>query len=325
MRKAVDSALVIVAVILSVIAIALSVQGSGESVARSSLTIVAGAATGGGWDTTARSIQEVARGQGIVNNVQVVNIPGAGGTIALENLVQKWGSENILLITGGGMIASAEIAQPGASIADVTPIARLAEEYSVFAVPADSPYQSMEEFVADWIKDPRSVAVGGAAIGNTDHLLVSRSAMALGMDPKGLKYIPFEGGGEMLNAMLSKSIDVGVTGYRDIQDQVEAGTLRVLAISSGERVEGLDVPTLQEAGVDIVATNWRGVVAPPGISEEATQELIDILFEVQQTPEWAEIAERNSWEQTFVSGDDFVQFVKQERENAIVTVEALEL
>lgn len=315
----------IVAAVLTVFTLGLSAANDREAAARSSLTFIAGAATGGGWDTTARSIQEVARANGIVNNVQVVNIPGAGGTIALEGLAQKAGNENTLLIIGGGMIASSEIAQPGVSITDVTPIARMTEEYSVIAVPQDSEFENLQDFIDAWLADPQSVTVGGAAIGNTDHLLISRAAMTLDMDPKDMKYIPFEGGGEMLNAMLSDSIDVGVTGYPDIQDQVEAGNLRVLGVSSPERVPGMDFPTFTEEGLDLVATNWRGVAAPPGLSPEERQELIDILGEVNETEEWKEITDRNNWQRVFLAGDEFDEFVTEERENALDTVEALGL
>lgn len=324
-KSATTTIIVVIAVVLTLFTLWISIANDRQAAARSSLTFIAGAATGGGWDTTARSIQEVARGQGIVNNVQVVNIPGAGGTIALEGLAQKAGSENTLLVIGGGMIASSEIARSGVSITDVTPIARMTEEYSVIVVPQDSEFQTLQDFIDAWLADPQSVTIGGAAIGNTDHLLVSRAAMTLGMDPKAMKYIPFEGGGEMLNAMLSDSIDVGVTGYPDIRDQVEAGNLRVLGMSSPERVEGMDFPTFSEQGLDLVATNWRGIAAPPGLEPEERQELIDILTEVNDTEEWKEITDRNNWQRVFLAGDEFEKFVAQEREDALDTVEALGL
>lgn len=318
--------LAIVAVAVTVTALVISATRAEGAAARSNLSIIAGAATGGGWDTTARAIQQVSRANGIVNNTQVVNIPGAGGTIALGSLVDSQGEENRLLITGGGMIASAVIARSGVGIEDVTPIARMTEEYSVLTVPAESPYQTMEEFAAAWKQDPSSIAVGGSSIGNTDHLLASRSALALGIDAKEeMKYIPFEGGGELLNALLSRSVDAGVTGYKEIQDQVEAGNLRVLGISSPERDPDLDFPTFQEGGIDVVAANWRGVVAPPGITEQQRQELIDIVTEVHESPEWKEITARNSWTDTFLAGDEFDAFVDEELATAEDIVERLGL
>lgn len=321
----VTAVLAVVALVVTAVALFFSATKAEGATARSNLSFIAGAATGGGWDTTARAIQQVARAEGIVNNVQVVNIPGAGGTIALGNLAETKGVNNRLLITGGGMIASAVIAAPGVSISDVTPIARLTEEYSVITVPADSPFQTTQDFVKAWQADPQSIAVGGAAIGNTDHLLASRSAQAVGVDPKAMKYIPFEGGGELLNSLLSRSVDVGFTGYKEIQDQVEAGNLRVLGVSAPERQPDMDFPTFKEGGIDVAASNWRGVVAPPGISDEEKQELIDILTEVHESPEWQEIARRNNWKDTFLAGEEFDAFVAEELRTAQDIVESLGL
>lgn len=323
--RVVTAVLMVLAVVATVAGMVVSSTQAEGTTSRSNLSIIAGAATGGGWDTTARAIQQVSRSENIVNNLQVVNIPGAGGLIALESLAQSVGNENRLLITGGGMIASSVIAQPGVSIADVTPIARMTEEYSVIAVPAGSEFATLQDFANAWVEDPSSVAVGGASIGNTDHLLASRSALALGIDVKSMKYIPFEGGGELLNAMLSNSVDVGVTGYKEIQDQVEAGSLRVLGISAPERQEGVDFPTLKEGGIDVVAANWRGVVAPPGLSEEEKSELVAILTEVNESEEWREIASRNGWQNTFLTGPELDQFFADELALAEDTVERLGL
>lgn len=323
--RVLTAVLMVVALVAAGSGIVVSATQAQGATSRSNLSIIAGAATGGGWDTTARAIQEVSRSESIVNNLQVVNIPGAGGLIALESLAQSQGNENRLLITGGGMIASSVIAQPGVSIEDVTPIARMTEEYSVIAVPADSEFATLEDFTAAWTENPSSVAVGGAAIGNTDHLLASRSALALGIDVNDMKYIPFEGGGELLNSMLSKSVDVGVTGYKEIQDQVEAGSLRVLGVSAPERQEGMDFPTFKEGGIDVVGANWRGVVAPPGLNQEEKKELVAILTEVNESEEWREISERNGWKNTFLTGPELDQFFEEELAVAEDTVERLGL
>lgn len=326
MKKALTPILAVVALVLTATGLWFSAAVGSGATSRSSLTIIAGANPGGGWDTTARAIQQVARDHNIVGNVQVVNIPGAGGTIALTKLSEMTGNENTILVTGGGMIASAEIAQPGVQISDVTPVVKYTEEYSVVVVPADSPYQTMEDYVAAWKSNPQSIAVGGASIGNTDHLLASKTALASGLTVDEMKYIPFEGGGDLLNSLLSHSVDVGYTGYKEVQDQVENGTLRVLGISSAERKPELDdIPTFTESGVDVVASNWRGFVAPPGISDEARQELTNILQEVHDTEDWTQMAERNSWSDALVTGDDATRFFEEEHKNAIDLVEVLGL
>lgn len=325
MTRAGTAILVVVAVVLTSFSLWRSASAGDGASARASLTIIAGANPGGGWDTTARSIQQVMRDENIVGQVQVVNIPGAGGTIALTKLEEMAGNEKTMLITGGGMIASAEISQPGVQISGVTPIAKFTEEYSVVVVPKDSPFQTMEDFVSAWVEDPKSVAVGGAAIGNTDHLLASKAALKVGLAPGEMKYIPFEGGGDLLNSLLSRTVDVGFTGYKEVEDQVENGAMRVLAISAPERQEGLDVPTFQESGVDVVASNWRGLVAPPGLTPEERQELVDILSEVHETDAWQQMLERNRWSDAYMVGPEADQFFESEHQNAIELVEVLGL
>ncbi|WP_459589067.1 Bug family tripartite tricarboxylate transporter substrate binding protein [Corynebacterium camporealensis] len=326
MKKSVTAILAVIAVALTGFSLWSSIAMGSAASARAAVTIIAGANPGGGWDTTARSVQQVMREHNIVGNAQVVNIPGAGGTIAMTKLEEMEGNEQTLMITGGGMIASSEIAQPGVQISDVTPIAKFTEEYSVVVVPTDSPFQTMEEYVSAWQNDPDSIAVGGASIGNTDHLLASRVALDVGLKSDEMKYIPFEGGGDLLNALLSNSVDVGYTGYKEVQDQVENGSLRVLGVSADERQPGIeDVPTFKEAGVNVVASNWRGFAAPPGISEEEKQELVDIIEEVHDVPEWKDIMARNGWNDALVTGEEADEFFAQEHKDAIDIVEVLGL
>lgn len=326
MKKSVTAILAVIAVALTGFSLWSSIAMGSAASARAAVTMIAGANPGGGWDTTARSVQQVMREHNIVGNAQVVNIPGAGGTIAMTKLEEMEGNEQTLMITGGGMIASSEIAQPGVQISDVTPIAKFTEEYSVVVVPTDSPFQTMEEYVSAWQNDPDSIAVGGASIGNTDHLLASRVALDVGLKSDEMKYIPFEGGGDLLNALLSNSVDVGYTGYKEVQDQVENGSLRVLGVSADERQPGIeDVPTFEEAGVNVVASNWRGFAAPPGISEEEKQELVDIIKEVHDVPEWKDIMARNGWNDALVTGEEADEFFAQEHKDAIDIVEVLGL
>jgi len=101
----------------------------------------------------------------------------------------------------------------------------------------------------------------------------------------------------------------GVSGVGESRDQIEAGELRVLGVTSGERMEGIDGPTLKESGVDVEFTNWRGIVAPPGISEVDQQRLIDLFTELQNTQQWKDALERNGWTKAFQTGDEFGEFL----------------
>lgn len=280
--------------------------------ARSNLTIIAPAAVGGGWDGFARTAQQALRSEGIVNNVKVVNIPGAGGTIGLSQFVQMEGEESTIMVSGGVMVGAIELNGTPESLDDVIPLARLADDFSALVVPADSPFQNLDEFIEAWKANPRGISFAGGSLGSIDHLVTGRLAQEIGIDPSDANYIAYAGGGEALNSLLSHTTDAGVSGYNELADQLEAGTLRALAVSAPERIEGSDVPTFVEQGVDLTMSNWRGLVAAPGISPEAEAELREIVKEMHESEAWQEAVSRNSWTDSYMVGDDLTDYIADE-------------
>lgn len=315
----------IAVLVITALAFMSAASSGGISTARSKLTLIAPAAPGGGWDGFGREAQAVMRSTGIVTNPQVVNIPGAGGTIGLSQFVQEVGREDLLMVTGGVMVGAIELGNNPESFEDVTPIARLADDYAVMVVPADSPYQSLDDFLAAWLQDPGANSIGGGSLGSIDHLLGGLLAQELGMDPRKVNYIAYSGGGEALNSLLAHTTAAGISGYNEVKDQIESGNLRALAISSEERLPGSDVPTFIEQGVDVSMSNWRGFVAPPGISDEARQELSLIIEELHAQQEWQDAVERNSWIDTYQVGQEFKQFIREEVATANSIVKELGL
>ncbi len=186
-----------------------------------SVTIVAPAAAGGGWDGVARSMQQAQRANGIVNSVQVVNMPGAGGTIALGNVARLEGQTDTLLVGGTGLLA-AEV-QFGSAVThdDITPLAVTVEEYDVIVVPADSPYETLDDLVDAWRERPGSVPWTGG--GSFDQLVVTDLAVSAGLDPADTNYIPSDGGGEAIQALLNGTAAAASGGYPDNIDQIETG------------------------------------------------------------------------------------------------------
>lgn len=315
----------VVVVVVAAIAFVNAASSGGVSTARSKLTLIAPAAPGGGWDGFAREAQHALRGNGIVNNPQVVNIPGAGGTIGLSQFVQEEGREDLMMVTGGVMVGAIELAGNTATFDDVTPLARLADDYAVLIVPANSQYETLDDFLTAWSADPGGNSIGGGSLGSIDHLLGGLLALELGMDPKDVNYVAYSGGGEALNSLLSHTTAAGISGYNEVRDQIEAGNLRALAISSEERLEGSDVPTFMEQGVDVSMSNWRGLVAPPGITDEARDELLVIIEELRNTQEWQDAVKRNSWIDTYQTGEEFQAFLDEEVETAHQVVKELGL
>ena len=299
--------------------------GGGEAPARSKLELMAPAAPGGGWDGFARESQQAIKSDGISNNVQVVNVPGAGGTIGLGQFAQMEGRSDMMMVTGGVMVGAVELADSGVSMDDVEPLVRLADDYAALVVPADSPYETLDDFIEAWKQDPGGTSISGGSLGSIDHLLTGLVAEKVGIDPSKTNYIAYSGGGEALTSMLSGTTVAGMSGYNEVADQIEAGNLRALAISSKERLPGVDVPTFLEQGVDAEMANWRGLAAAPGVSEEDRGELLEIVEEYRQTEHWQDALERNSWTDSYMTGDEFEAFLDEEISRTEDIVEGLGL
>ncbi|MEK6345303.1 MAG: tripartite tricarboxylate transporter substrate-binding protein, partial [Curtobacterium sp.] len=248
-----------------------------------SVTIVAPAAAGGGWDGVARSMQQAQRANGIVNSVQVVNMPGAGGTIALGNVARLEGQTDTLLVGGTGLLA-AEV-QFGSAVThdDITPLAVTVEEYDVVVVPADSPYETLDDLVDAWREHPGSVPWTGG--GSFDQLVVTDLAVSAGLDPADTNYIPSDGGGEAIQTLLNGTAAAASGGYPDNIDQIETGRLRALALVAQQPVEGIDIPTAVDQGYDVTLTNWRMIAAPGGLDEAERTQLTGIVLDTLRTPE----------------------------------------
>ncbi|NKN38478.1 tripartite tricarboxylate transporter substrate binding protein [Agrobacterium sp. a22-2] len=269
-------------------------------------TIIAPAAPGGGWDQTARSMQTSLQQEGIAGNVQVQNVPGAGGTIGLAQFAsQSAGNPNALIVGGYVMVGAILTNKSPVSLKDVTPIARLTGEYEAVVVPASSPFQTMGDLVEALKKDPGSVSWGGGSAGGTDHIAVGLIAKAAGVDPTKINYIAFSGGGEALAAILGSQVSAGISGYGEFDAQVKAGTLRILAISSDSKIDGIDAPTLKDAGLDVVVQNWRMVAAAPGLTDEQKTAISGDVEKLVKSASWQETLKTKGWQNTYLSGAAF--------------------
>ncbi|KAA0972258.1 tripartite tricarboxylate transporter substrate binding protein [Aureimonas fodinaquatilis] len=271
-----------------------------------SYEIMAPAAPGGGWDQTARAMQMVLQDSGIAGDVQVVNVPGAGGTIGLAQFVQgKAGDPSALLVGGYVMVGAILTNNSPVTLEQVTPIARLTGEAEAIVVPASSPFQTIDDLAAAMKENAGGVAIAGGSAGGTDHIAAGLFAQAAGVDPTTINYIAFSGGGEALAAILGSQVAAGISGYGEFESQIQAGTLRLLAVTTEDRVEGADAPTLKEAGYDVVLENWRMVSAAPGITPEQVETITADITKMAESPEWQEVLTRNNWQNRFLSGEEF--------------------
>jgi putative tricarboxylic transport membrane protein len=276
--------------------------------------LMAPADPGGGWDSTARAMQ-TALTDGVVDvNVEVYNVPGAGGTIGLAQLVENNAADpHQLMVMGLVMVGGIRTNNSATTLEDVTPIASLTAEQESIVVPANSEFETLEQLVEAWQADPTSISWGGGSAGGTDHILVGLLAQAAGVEPDGINYVPHAGGGEALQAILSGAVSAGVSGVSEFADSVEAGQLRWLAVSGESAPEGIDSPTITDAGFDVVLENWRGVVAPPDITDEQRDGIVQMITAMHDSDGWQQQLEDNGWSDFFQTGDEFATFLGEER------------
>jgi putative tricarboxylic transport membrane protein len=288
------------------------------------LTIVAPAAPGGGWDQTARVMQQVLARIEPEARVQVENVPGAAGTIGLARFVSaERGNPDALLVTGLVMLSGIITNHAPVALAEATPIARLTGEYEAIVVPAESRWQTLGGLIDAFKAAPASISWGGGSAGGTDDLLVRLIAADVGVPPIQVNYIAFAGGGAALAALLGGQVTAGVSGYAEFAGQIEAGTLRVLAISAPTRMTSIAAPTLREQGIALDLANWRGVVAPPGLTDNEREQLTARVQRMATSAEWQAVLTRNGWADLLLTGTAFRQFLLAEQSRIEQVLRAL--
>lgn len=272
---------------------------------------------GGGWDGTARGVGKALLDAKLVEQASFENMSGGGGGKALNHLISTAArQEKTMLVNSTPIIIRSLTGVFPQSFRDLTPIASVIADYAAFVVPKNSKYTSLEQVVADFKKDPKSVKIAGGSVkGSMDHLVPAMVIKAAGGDPLKLKYIPYDAGGKAMAGLLSGDTQVLSTGYGEALGLANQGEVRILAVTSAERLEQTpDVATVKELGYDVVFANWRGFFGIPGLAKDKVEAYQGVLKKMYDTPEWEEIRKQRGWQNLYQPGAEFYSFLEGQEE-----------
>ena len=269
---------------------------------------------GGGWDTTGRALGKAMLDAKQAATVTYDNKGGAAGALGLAPfLASAKGDPNQLMVMGAVMLGGLITSKSPLNLMQATPLARLTTEYNVFVLPANSPFKTMAEVIAQLKKDPGSVKWGGGSRGATEHIAAAMIAREAGVDPSKINYVAFRGGGEATAAILGGNVTIGGSGMSEFAEYIKTGKMKPVAVTSGQRLASdKNIPTLKELGINVEIGNWRGVFGAPGITPAQRKGLIDALVATTQSASWKDALAKNDWMPAVLTGDDFTKFVDSE-------------
>lgn len=294
------------------VALALALPASAQDAG--DIHFLIGSSPGSGWDQTARAVGQVMAETGVAATTSFENIPGGAGALAAARLAETADRQgNTLLVSSTPVLIYGIQGSISYNWKDMTPVAAVIGDYEALAVRQDSPYESFEQVVEALRTDPRSVKIGGGSVvGSMDHLVAALAFKEAGVDPMQMNYIPYEGGGAALAALLSGEIDVISSGLGELLEQQRQGQIRVIGSTAAERVG--DVPTLTEQGYPVEFVNWRGFFGPPGMDPEAAASYAAALDQMNDSDAWAEVRDRNGWVDIYYAGEDFTDFLTSQED-----------
>jgi putative tricarboxylic transport membrane protein len=237
--------------------------------------------------------------------------------VALSQFVTtKEDDPEAVVVQGAGTVFFPLTNHTEVSLADVRPLARLAGEYEVLAVRADSDIETFQDLMERFKADPGSVAWGGGSPGSTENLFFARLAKQAGMQPRQVNFIPHPNTGEVVISALNGQATVVGGGLQDFLTQVETGKMRILAVAAPERLPGLEAPTLKELGYDVVFANWRGVSVHKSLDDAQAGALAKFFEALVKTPTWQQILKDRGWLDLYLPETEYQAFIAGETAGA---------
>lgn len=288
-------------------------SGSAQNFPNKNIEIIAPATPGGGWDATARAMQKIYDDEGLIEkNIKVSNKPGGGGEVGWQYLKNQ--DAHTISINSSLLITNNLLGQSDLTYEDFTPLGILSTEWISVAVPPDSSFGTGKEVMEQLKQDPKSLKIGVApSLGNNDHLSFVQAAKEYGVDVSKLEFMVYESGGDVLTALLGGHVDVASMSVSESKEQHLAGELNIVAVSSEERIEGLEeVKTWKEQGLDMVFPHWRGIMGPPDMTEEEIAYWDKKISKMVETEAWQEVMKNNEWEPYYHNSQESKEFLEKQ-------------
>jgi putative tricarboxylic transport membrane protein len=287
------------------------------------LMVVAGN-PGGGLDLTGRALEQAMLETRLQPTGFVLrHMGGAGGNLAKAYVHQRGGDPYTLYVESNRVYVNKLVGTTHLDHRDLTPIARLTTEYLAWVVRADSPYKSAKEILDKLKADPTSVAFGVGTVPSNDQMNILRPALAYGVNPKQIKIVVFKSGGDLMIQLLGGHIPVISTGLSEAIEQVKAGRVRLLTVSSPKPLQGdlARVPTWRSMGINVEILHWRGLFAPPKTPASAVKYWDQALGKMVKTDAWKRMLDKFGWFDAYASSAQFRKDLEGEIKvyNAILT------
>jgi putative tricarboxylic transport membrane protein len=278
------------------------------------------AGTGGGADQMARFVQGVVAKHNLMKQPMVViNKPGGAGAEGFLEIKGANKDPHKLVITLSNLFTTPLGTGVPFNWKELTPVGMLALDQFILWVNSEAEFKSAKDYL-DAVKAgaDRKFKMGGTGSKQEDQIITV--ALERLTAPKKITYVPFKGGGDVAVQLVGKHIDSSVNNPIEAVAQWRAGSLRPLCLFDAKRstytekvtkdMAWSDIPTCKEAGIDVEYQMLRGVFGAPGISKEQVAFYVDLFKKVAATPDWKEYMEKGAYNQTMMSGDEFMTWLE---------------
>ena len=290
----------------------------------SKLRIVIPANSGGGWDQTGRALGRALIGAGVIDEIEYENKGGKGGTLGLAYYAEKYNSDpNTLLMGGLVMVGAVALLKPTVDLNRISPIARLTSDYLVVVVAANSPIRKISDLAERVRMNAKEVPFAGGSAGGVDHVFAGVFTRGARGKAEDLAYLPFAGGVEVVQAVLSGKAMVGISGYSEFSESLASGKLRAIGVSSKRAM--FDIPAIREQGVDVDMANWRAVFTGQGVPAERQAEMVDAVKAATAHESWQKTLKQNHWDSSWLTGPNLTSFIDVDLTTSRVMVHLLKL